>query len=516
MLGLVWLRTSLARKISLLFGAAVLLTIAVTLVFPWLQMSALNQQAMLLQAKEVATAVRQAVDTDQPDWQRAQAQLRQVWRVLASELGLAASEPQLVADGPGAGPGFQSEALAQLRQNKQQRYYWKVQRDGRLFRFAMAIRGTEADRHPDALRGMVDVRLPIPQAAGVWNAVVTVLAGASGAVLAILVFYLVTQRLVLSPVHSLRRVAEKVTTGDTDVRASIESGDEFEQLADAFNDMLAHLKEAQDEQEKINRSLDVRVGELAETNTALYESVRVKNEFLANVTHELRTPLVSIIGFAELLRDAREGPEADPVRLARFSENILTSGRSLLAIINDLLDLTKIEAGKLQLHVSEFSIAALCEDMIDFVRPLADKREQHLTLRIGEALPPGQSDTGKIKQVLYNLLSNAVKFTPTGGTIRLDVARNGSDFFRLAVEDTGPGIPEDKHERVFEKFHQLDGSQTREHEGTGLGLAITKELVSMLGGTIRIESHEQTGSTFIVQLPARLDPSTRRSRAPVT
>lgn len=508
-------KISLARKISLLFGTAVLLTIAVTLVFPWMQMTALNEQAMLVQATQVASTAYQAVDLHQPDWRTAQRQLEQRWPLLVRELGLPLQKPRLVPDSPSVGPGFQRDAMDRLRRNPQQRHYWRIQNDGRLFRFAMAIRGAEADPHPHVLRGIIDVRLPIAQDEGVWNSVVTVLAGASGAVLAILVFYLVTQRLVLSPVHVLRRVAQKVTIGDIDVRASIASGDEFEALSDAFNDMLAHLKAAQEEQQKINRSLDIRLGELAETNVALFESNRLKSEFLANVTHELRTPLVSIIGFAELLRDAWENPKADRRRLARYTENILSSGRSLLDIINDLLDLAKIEAGKMEFHLSEFSISELCKDLIDFVRPLADKRNQRLDLRLAADLPRCHSDSGKIKQILYNLLSNAVKFTPTGGSVSLSVERNANDRVRLIVRDTGPGIPDDLRDAVFEKFRQLDASETREHEGTGLGLAITRELVHMLGGVIQLESEDGQGTTFIVELPTTLKSGMERSRAQV-
>ncbi|UCC29489.1 MAG: HAMP domain-containing protein [Phycisphaerales bacterium] len=499
-----WLRISLARKISLLFGAAVLLIIAVTLAFPWSQMTALNEQAMLVQAKQVALAAYQAIDLHEPDWNAAQRQLDQSWPMLVREIGLPPQQPRLVPDGLTVGPGFQRDAIKRLRGYPDQRYYWRIQNDGRLFRFAMAIRGTQTDPHPSMLRGIIDVRLPTPQAAGVWNSVVTVLAGASGAVLAILVFYLVAQRLVLSPVLRLRRVAEKVTTGDISVRSSIHSGDEFEELSDALNDMLTHIKAAQEEQQKINRSLDIRLGELAETNVALYESNRVKGEFLANVTHELRTPLVSIIGFAELLRDAWGSPDADRRRLARYSQNILASGRNLLDIINDLLDLAKIEAGKMELHLSEFSIAELCQDLIDFVRPLADKRNQSLSLELAKDLPRCRSDSGKIKQILYNLLSNAVKFTPTGGTVSLAVEGNEDAFVRLSVRDTGPGIPEDQRDVIFDVFRQLDASQTREHEGTGLGLAITRELVQLLGGEIQFESQTGKGTTFVVELPIQV------------
>jgi signal transduction histidine kinase len=335
-------------------------------------------------------------------------------------------------------------------------------------------------------------------------------------VLAILVFYMVIQRLVLSPVHTLRRVAEKVTSGDIVVRSSIASGDEFEDLSEAMNDMLTHLKAAQEEQQKINRSLDIRLGELAETNVALYESNRIKNEFLANVTHELRTPLVSIIGFAELLRDAWEGPQPDRKRLARYCENILTSGRNLLDIINDLLDVAKIEAGKLELHLVDFSIAQLGSDLIDFVRPLADKRNQRLILELDDDLPSCYGDVGKIKQILYNLLSNAIKFTPTGGSISLTVQRRSEERIKLLVRDTGPGIDPEKRQAIFEKFRQLDGSQTREHEGTGLGLAITKDLVQMLGGTIDFESIVGRGSTFIVELPARIAEAVERAPVRLT
>ena len=506
----------MARKISLLLGTAVLLTIAVTLIFPWLQMSALNEEAMLTDAKLVATAAYLSADLHAPDWGVAQAQLEQRWPLLVRELGIPVQVPKLRQFGRGAGAGFRAEAMQVLSHNPDQRYYWRIQNDGRLFRFAMAIRGTDADPHPTALRGIIDVRLPIAPAVGVWNLVVTVLAGASGAVLAILAFYMVTERLVLSPVTSLKSVAEQVTDGDIDVRSSIASGDEFQELSETFNDMLTSLKHAQEELQKSNRSLDIRLGELAETNVALFESNRLKSEFLANVTHELRTPLVSIIGFAELLRDAWQNPSVDPQRLARYSENILTSGRSLLDIINDLLDLVKIEAGKMELHLSEFAVTTLLKDLIDFVQPLADKKNQRLNLKLDRNLPRFTSDSGKIKQILYNLLSNAIKFTPPGGSVFLSAERNGPHSVGLMVRDTGPGIPDSEADGIFEKFRQLDSSKTREFEGTGLGLAITRELVQMLGGTIRLESTPDQGATFVVELPVIATPEGHRPRVRLT
>ncbi len=506
----------LARKISLLFGTAVLVTIVATLLFPWRRMMALNEQTLLVEAKGIATAAYQAVDLHRPDWADAAATLTARWPHLARELELPARCPDLVSAASLVGGGFRQEAIDHLRRNRAQRYYWRIQDDGSRFRFAMAVRGVETDPHPHVLRGVIDVRLPIPEVAGVWNSVVTVLAGASGAVLAILVFYMVTQRLVLSPVKSLRRVAMQVTSGDIDVRSAIPSGDEFESLSDALNEMLTHLREAQVSQAKVNRSLDIRLGELAETNVALYESNRLKGEFLANVSHELRTPLVSIIGFAELLRDAWDHPDADRARLARYSENILVSGRGLLELINDLLDLVKIEAGKMELHITEFSLRTLCQDLIDFVQPLADKRNQQLILALGEDIPRMQSDAGRVKQVLYNLLSNAIKFTPTGGSTSLAVDRSDEAWVRLVVRDTGPGIPKEQQESIFEKFHQLDASETREHEGTGLGLAITHELVLMLGGSIRVDSEPGEGATFTVALPVTRKEENRTWRVRLT
>jgi len=509
-------RVSLARKISLLFGTAVLLTIAATLLFPWLHMTALNEQSLLWQAKRVATAAYLTADLRHPDWQVAEQQLERTWPELARELGLSPHQrPRLVAVGL-EGAGFQGDAIGRLMRSPGQQYYWRIQDDGRLFRCAMAIRGTDVEPHPEVLRGIIDVALPVPQDQGVWNSVVTALAAASGAVLAILAFYMITQRIVLSPVTTLRTVAEQVASGDLAVRSTIGTGDEFEELSDAFNNMLASLNASQEVQRTINRSLDIKLGQLAEANVALYESNRLKSEFLANVTHELRTPLVSIIGFAELLRDAAQTAEVDPKRLGRYSENILTSGRSLLEIINDLLDLAKMEAGKLELHVSEFSIAELCRDLLDFVRPLADKRNQTLQARLADDLPRCRSDSGKIKQILYNLLSNAVKFTPTGGAILLSVDRDGDHRVQLAVRDTGPGIAESQREAIFEKFHQLDSSQTREHAGTGLGLAITKDLVQMLGGTIELESTVGEGASFLVKLPIQTERATPSPPIPLT
>ena len=511
-----WVQVSLARKISLLFGTAVLLTIAATLAFPWLQMTALNEQSLLWQAKLLAATAFQTVDLRESDWTGLQTQLDLRWPVLARGLGLPDRQaPRLVAVGS-QGPGFQREAIERLSQNPEQRYYWRVQSEAGRCRFALAVRGSEADAHPDALLGIIDVQIPIPRGSDLWNVVITVLAGASGAVLAIIVFYVVTQRLVLTPVARLRLAAEQVTTGDAGVRAAIATGDELQDLSEAFNNMLDRLRSAQEEQQRINRSLDVKLGELAETNVALYESNRLKSEFLTNVSHELRTPLVSIIGFAELLRDASGNSEIDAHRLARYVHNILTSGRSLLEIINDLLDLAKIEAGRMELHLSDFSVAELCRDMVDFIRPLADKRNQVVETRVAEGLPLLHGDSGKLKQILYNLLSNAVKFTPPGGIIRLDADPTDNGRIRVAVTDTGPGIAPDQHAAIFEKFHQVDASRTREHQGTGLGLAITRELVHVLGGAIRVESELGKGAAFIVTLPLRTEGAAPRSLVRLT
>jgi two-component system sensor histidine kinase BarA len=240
---------------------------------------------------------------------------------------------------------------------------------------------------------------------------------------------------------------------------------------------------------------------LAETNVALFESNRLKSEFIANVSHELRTPLVSIIGFAELLAEFGGSRKLDMERLRRYSGNILTSGRMLLDIINDLLDLAKIEAGKLELHITRFDVKPLCADLIDFVTPLADKKQLAVTLEIPQELPAMTSDAGRLKQILYNLLSNAIKFTPEAGAIRVTVTATDAATLAFSVADTGPGISPEHQAVIFEKFHQLDASHTREFSGTGLGLAITGELSAMLGGNIAVTSKPGEGSTFTVTLP---------------
>lgn len=504
-----WIRVSLARKLSLLFGTAILLILSATLVFPRLHMEALNEQAMLMQAKRVAGVAYQLVDSPLNNWTAENAEVRERWPWIARELGLPPEPPALVpldaisgmGNTDGIARGFLREAADHLTRDPEQRYYWRVQQEGRLFRFAMAVRSTAADAAPGLLRGLIDVRLPIAQDAGFWNVIATVLAGASGAMLSLVVLYMVTDRQVLRPLTTLQQVAEQVAKGDMTAQVQLSSRDEFHGLAVAVNNMLSHLRAAQEEQQRINAALDARLGELTKANVALFEANRFKSEFLANVSHELRTPLVSIIGFAELLRDAWENTQTDRKRMSRYSENILASGRSLLELINDLLDLARIEAGRMQLHLSEFCITELCEDVIDFVRPLADGRRQSLVFNAAGPLPLCHTDSGKVKQILNNLLSNALKFTPEGGTIELMVGPGAEGQAQLAVRDNGPGIAPEHHEGIFEKFHQLDSSKTREHEGTGLGLSITKELCRMLGGSIRVESELGRGTTFHVSLP---------------
>jgi two-component system sensor histidine kinase BarA len=506
---------SLANKCFLLFGLAVLSIMGATLFMPWVQMAGLNDEAGFRKAQRMAIIARLAAQPQGPDWSKAQAQLNEIWPLYAGLFDIERDVPvprlitveqadvlKEVAKSKGSEGGFIVEMTEQLRADPTAFYAYRFQSIEGVphIRLAMAVRLPETATQPGALQGIIDVRVPWSQV-NTWNLITVVCAGLSGMLLALLVFYLIMQKLILAPVRDLRKVAEQVTKGDLEARSAITTGDEFEELGEAFNDMLTHLRQQQAELTKINRALDIKLGELAESNVALFESNKLKTEFIGNVSHELRTPLVSIIGFAELLADAVASPPEDKSRMARYAQNILTSGRMLLEIINDLLDLAKVEAGKLALHLSEFDIGDTCEAVIEFHRPSADKKNLNLSWAVEGDIPKLHSDAGKIKQILYNLVSNAIKFTPAGGTVRMTAAPADDERVRLSVCDTGPGIPKDMHELVFEKFRQLDASVTREHGGAGLGLAITKELVQLLGGEIVLESAEGQGSTFIVTLP---------------
>ncbi len=508
---------SLADKCRLLFGCAVLAILAAALYVPWERMNSLTDDRYVGRARQAAAVASVTCDFQGLDWTSAQQRLNESWAMYAQMAGVErASVPQLVAAdviGEVAPRGFKYGSVLAMRADPTLDYTWEKDEDDsqrEIIRLAKAVRAGETDPSPGEVKGIIYVEIPKPREDVFFNVVSVVGSGLGGGLLAILVFYLITQLLILSPVRKLRRVAEQVTSGDLEVRSTIATGDEFQDLGEAFNDMLAHLKSSQDELRTLNVSLDTRLGELAETNVALFEANKLKSEFLANVSHELRTPLVSIIGFAELLRDAVESPPKDGSRSIRYADNILTSGRMLLDLINDLLDLAKIEAGKIELHRSRFSIGEVCESLMDFVRPQADKKNLQVSATVAPDIPLLHSDSGKIQQILHNLLSNAIKFTPSGGQVGLDARRDGEHGVEVRVTDTGPGIPAEQQAEIFEHFRQLDASHTREHGGSGLGLAITRELTQTLGGTIRVESVVDRGSTFIVTLPLESPETAKR------
>src|SRR5205085_2506735 len=341
------------------------------------------------------------------------------------------------------------------------------------------------------------------------NRVFLLSAGLLAGTLAIIVFYLITPRLILQPVRVLQETAEKISQGDLNIRSDISTGDEFQQLSQTFNTMLANLTQSADQLRAVNKSLDLKLGQLAESNLALYESNRLKSKFLANVSHELRTPLNSILGFAELLRDA----SAVDAKSIRYIQNILTSGRNLLDLINDLLDLAKIEAGRMEIRSESLSLGDLFEGLISILKPISETKRVSIVPAVAADVPIIQTDPSKLQQVLYNFLSNAIKFSPAGARIDLAAERDVEGGVRITVTDRGPGIDASKHDVIFEKFRQVDATVTREHGGTGLGLAISKELTNLLGGSIGVRSVIGEGATFWVVLPVRIEAGAQDVRA---
>jgi PAS domain S-box-containing protein len=252
-------------------------------------------------------------------------------------------------------------------------------------------------------------------------------------------------------------------------------------------------------QDELRRTND----ELREQYRRIEQANRRKSEFLANMSHELRTPLNAIIGFAELMHDGKVGPLAEPHR--EYLGDILSSSRHLLQLINDVLDLAKVESGKMEFRPEAVDLPAIVGEVRDTLRSLAAGKQIGIDVRIDPALGSLRVDPAKLKQVLYNYLSNALKFTPDGGRVVIRAEPEGPEQFRVEVEDSGIGIPPGDLERLFVEFQQLDAGAARAHAGTGLGLVLTKRIVEAQGGRVGVRSRLGEGSVFMASLPRAAD-----------
>jgi two-component system sensor histidine kinase BarA len=527
---------SLANKCQLLFGAAVVLLIGSALVVPWLRLETVVDQAHLDTARQIAR-LREAELLIDPAFARVLQATDRAER-LESDLKIRflplAGEDEADAGDEPAGDGFIEQARRRITPREDSgdaatEEYAETLWDGGVKRYRLARLIRDEGGEPKGVL-VVERRSSVAASQVFVDRMILIVAGLGAGLLSVLVFYLITTRLILGPVRSLRDTAEVVEAGNLHVRSAIQTGDEFEQLSEAFNSMLETLSAQQSQLRAVNKTLDLKLNEMAERNLALYEAARMKGEFLANVSHELRTPLNSIIGFAEILMElaeaeAGEASEADGADLAkrrRYLGNILAAGRSLLEMINELLTMAKIDAGTVEVNVQPVNAAEMCEGLVALIRPLAERKGQALSVQLqgrggtftaaasGSDLPLVETDPQKLQQIVFNFLSNAVKFTPDGGEVTLRVERSpvtgDTPELRISVLDTGPGIPADKRDAVFEKFTQLESGHTRAHQGTGLGLAIAREFASMLGGEIQLESDEGRGSMFSLIVPVAYTP----------
>jgi signal transduction histidine kinase len=251
--------------------------------------------------------------------------------------------------------------------------------------------------------------------------------------------------------------------------------------------------------ERLQAELAQAVGAARTACAEAEEANRAKSEFLANMSHELRTPLNAVIGFSSLIERQIRGPVTEAYR--EYARDIHRSGEHLLNIINDILDLSKVEAGKLELHEEEIALAAVFRSCVRLVEPRAREAGLNLGVIVPLTLPPLWADEIRLKQIVINLLSNAVKFTPRGGRVNLSAALSGNAVV-VTVSDTGIGMSPDQIPIALESFRQVESARARKFEGTGLGLPLAKKLAELHGGALAVESAPGQGTTVTVRLPA--------------
>ena len=327
------------------------------------------------------------------------------------------------------------------------------------------------------------------------------------------------QSLISGPILRLEDTMRVVSAKrNYEVRALKFYDDEIGRLIDGFNTMLSEIQHRDTALQGANDELKMRTGELETeilhrkqtqeelltAKRAAEDASRAKSAFLANMSHELRTPLNAIIGYSEMIEE--EIQESGQIENVHDIQKIESAGKHLLALINDVLDLSKIEAGKMGLHLENFDIAMMIQEMMATLQPAIAKNSNTLQLKLADDLGSMRSDITKVRQILSNLLSNACKFTDHG-TISMDVERvenSGQQWVRFRVADSGIGISEEQQENLFKEFAQADVSIARKYGGTGLGLAISSRFAQLMGGNISVESEAGKGSVFTVYLPAQV------------
>lgn len=314
-----------------------------------------------------------------------------------------------------------------------------------------------------------------------------------------LVAALFVARRVVRPLETLRDGVERIGAGDMNSRLELKTGDEIEVLAEEFNKMTQNLQQAH---AGLEHKVAARTQELAVANERLKELDHLKSDFVSNVSHELRTPLTAIKGAVDLMLRELAGPLTE--KQIHYLTRLRSNTQHLAGLINDLLDLSKIESGKIELKASRVALDALVHEVLETLRPIAAEKEIALDETIYAPSILVWADRDKVNQVLMNLIGNAIKFTPIQGRVTVSASRNGEGNVQVSVSDTGPGIPPDESENIFEKFYQITEAEGTKPKGTGLGLAICKSLVALHGGKIWVESKPTGGSIFCFTLPAAI------------
>ncbi|MCA9957579.1 MAG: HAMP domain-containing protein [Anaerolineales bacterium] len=354
--------------------------------------------------------------------------------------------------------------------------------------------------------GAVSVGLPTaflePKIAAVRNQGIII---ATIAVIIGLILALFFSRSITIPLQAMIQATQRIMAGDLTQRVDIHSKDELALLGGHFNQMTAQLQQTLEQMEQeIDERKRAQIA-LEAARDAAESANRAKSTFLANMSHELRTPLSAIIGYSELMLEQIELDDYE--ELEDELKRVIHAGEHLLMIISDILDLSKIEAGKMELVPETFDLTDFIESVAMTAQPLAHKKGNKLVISCDEALGEFYADRSRVRQILLNLLGNAAKFTDHG-TITLTAAREQAatgSTIRFTVSDTGIGIPNEQMRLLFKPFVQVDPSSTRRYEGTGLGLAISHRFCQMMGGRIMVESEVGKGSTFTVDLPVAVD-----------